>query len=108
MTKEKVLMLMKRISILMTLLSLLVNVFPVHTLSAQDDIQITAEVIYPEVHIRIGPARKYDSLGLLHNGDIVIVEARETLFRADKDHWAYVIVPESGLQGWIRQDLFPL
>jgi hypothetical protein len=67
---------------------------------------ITAEVIYPEVNLRVGASQRYNSLALLPQGTIVEARAWDDYATDDlADIWVLVTVPDSGLEGWIRADL---
>lgn len=70
--------------------------------TAQEDATpvITAEVLYPEVNLRIGPSVWYDSLILLTRGTVVTV-----IGQREGGDWVYVVVEDIGLTGWMASEL---
>ncbi|MBI5927933.1 MAG: SH3 domain-containing protein [Chloroflexi bacterium] len=69
--------------------------------SAQESVQITAEVLYNNLNVRAEPTTRAEILSRLQMGDVVNVDG----YRYVRWYlWVHIVKPDAGLVGWVRAE----
>lgn len=80
----------------MRYLTILVLLFSVSSLRAQESQEITA-VAYQTVNVRSGPGTQFEIIGQIGAEDVVRVTGRDSAMT----RWLHITLPDDDLQGWV-------